>query len=282
MIAPMRDLQQVDRELAELGRPPSDVRLLLGRVLGEDRSLARLEQLLGELETAAPLAAPEPPRRHSSWPPRPSVGPRRIAEVKPPVSQSPPAPRPVPHDTIVDGPSSPIGLPDAEEHGLEAEAAALISDLHPPQEAAGASADEAAASEPARAPGEGLAFSALFDFSEPPPPRVSSAPAPAPEAPSADGPRSEEQETGERPASMRALLDQDLDPNDFPAVPAPRQAEPEPAPRQSEPEPAPAPAPARAQSQPVEVEDEFELLVDDEIIELVEDELEIVDEDGEP
>jgi len=60
MIASMRDLEAVDQQLRALGEPPADRSGLLARVLGEDRSLARLEQLLEQLGAGAPRSAAPP------------------------------------------------------------------------------------------------------------------------------------------------------------------------------------------------------------------------------
>src|SRR5262245_30261093 len=54
----MRDLSDVDRQLQQLGAVPGPVNQLLDQVLGSDRSLARLDQLLAELGQAAGAPAP--------------------------------------------------------------------------------------------------------------------------------------------------------------------------------------------------------------------------------
>ena len=106
------------------------------------------------------------------------------------------------------------------------------------------------------------AFAALFDLSEPPPPRISyaspadargdTAVSPPPQ------PTKAEDDPASRKARMEALLDQDFDPNDFPSQPPrPRSRPPQPIVPQQ------AAVPAEGAQ---EVEEDFELLVDDEEI----------------
>ncbi|MFI5308548.1 MAG: hypothetical protein ACHQ53_14410 [Polyangiales bacterium] len=66
----MRDLADIDRTLGELGQPTDDVKGLLERALGANRSLDRLDAMLGEL--APGMAPPTPARpvvsgRHARW-----------------------------------------------------------------------------------------------------------------------------------------------------------------------------------------------------------------------
>ena len=290
----MRDLDAVDRQLAELAEGSSpNIRALLGRLLGNDRSLERLNELLDGLGAAPvpssarppaplrdPLGAPaqrsgtlrgvtapqfapdgpapalrggagsdapstraNPPGVRGSLPPRivsplaPVQGDRlKTATPWPPVQASPQnSAQPRARDTLVDAAVPPPALapllavvPEAtpakiDEVELDAATAALFGVTFPPA---------------AKVPSVPI-----------PPPAaevIASAPAPIPTPfalpePGPDPAR-------ESRANMRALLDKEIDPNDFPSSHPPRA--------RSIPPPLPKP-PAGAQ-------DSFEMLIDDE------------------
>jgi hypothetical protein len=79
MIASMRDLRDADRALEALGPAPGDTGALLEAALGGDRSLGRLDALLGEIErgngaVGAPRVRPGiPAKRRSSRAPAPAL-----------------------------------------------------------------------------------------------------------------------------------------------------------------------------------------------------------------
>jgi nicotinate-nucleotide--dimethylbenzimidazole phosphoribosyltransferase len=307
----MRDLVAIDRQLAELGPElgTKQVAALLERLLGSDRSLERLNELLDGMGGTTPLPsarpsplrdplgvpgsrassrpaalregaqpsirAPNPPGVRGSLPPRivsplaPVQGDSlKTATPWPPVASSIRSAR----DTLVDAAVPAPALVKVDEQELDAETAALFGitappAAMPPEAAAPASA---AAAEPA---GASAAVSSL-----PPPVAVTPAPAaepadrgfsrtgrntlqwaagvdsPAPaEAPAAARPATEPP-ASEPPAtrqSIRALLDQELDPREFPSSHPPRARS------------MPPPVPAQPSAAPGEGPDSFEMLIDD-------------------
>ena len=84
----MEGLDQIDRQLEARGHSAPDTRALLEQVLGQDRSLARLDELLAGLGAAPPsapasrAASSRPPRRKSGWPaPAPTPAPARATPL---------------------------------------------------------------------------------------------------------------------------------------------------------------------------------------------------------
>lgn len=304
----MERLEEIDRQLEALGKPMAQLSAAIERVLGQDRSLARIDEILsglGEVPpgmlkprvtsslpprrgstrpgsarstlvsmTPAPEAAPAPAPA-SSWPPRAgrSSLPPRIVTPIPSLSSpvpsvaapSPWPPRPAPEpaseavseaapesapevaalprmpritDTLVDTPLAPLPPVAPSEEDLDAETAALLGGNSMPSAVplpfgpsveTGLSAGETGPSgeTPTRVG---------------PPPGEIEAAAEALQA---------AQEARERRDNVRALLDQEIDPSDFPSQ-----------------------RPPKAEDDGVEM-----LLEDDEILEIEDDEL-LEDEDA--
>ena len=326
----MRDLVAVDRQLAELGPEleAKQVAALLERLLGDDRSLERLNELLDAMGGATPLPSPRPAPlrdplgapglRSSTRPPAPlpsisdaapalrggassdaapalrggaslrapnppgvrgSLPPRIVSPLAPVQGDSLKTATPWPpvtstvrsaRDTLVDAPVPPPALAKVDEPEFDAETAALFGITAPPAAIPEAAAPaSAAAAEPA---GASAAVSSL-------PPPVAATPAPAAEpadrsssrvgrntlqwaavvdspaasteaAPAASpgAPASEPPATRQ---SIRALLDQELDPREFPSSHPPRARS------------MPPPVPAQPSAAPPQGPDSFEMLIDD-------------------
>ncbi len=267
----VRDLVATDRQLEELGQEPSDVAALLGRCLGDDRSLQRLDGLLEQLGQGGPGRS-EPPRAsvRAGIPARKSRRPRS----RPPATRSSPSGKgKSARDTLVGVPPQPALQPP--EAAPEAQAAELAprrpsqpfelqtgdtGEPEPTPEEAGEpelswSEQEAAAEEPTEVAASGNAPSEQGGESW--------------QGADARGGAELEEVTGrsswvppaaepERdPGRAESLLDQDLDPADFP------------------PDEAGADEPTRVEPEVLEIEDadedDFELLIDDEEILEIED-----------
>jgi hypothetical protein len=291
MIASMRDLDAVDQQLRALGEPPAGRASLLARVLGEDRSLARLEQLLEQLGASAPRSAPPPAAADV-------LAAAHVAAAGGTAGQ-----------VAGDPQSSDVDLDDRQtdpddrrtEDMLAAEAAAMMVALsrdtlpdRSPQLDGLASGDEppAAGDEDEEGPemsleaapsgvpsaeqdapvpvvtadGERGGFAAMFDFTQPPPARDAEAtdvtPSPWAVAPELDAAASS---GGAAPESAReARADEE---------PTGRRTMP--------PDPAAEPATAAAADDDSDAEEaDFELLVEDEeIMEIDDEELQIVDDE---
>jgi hypothetical protein len=282
MIATMLDLAEIDRELEQLGKPPSDWAALIERVLGPDRSPERIDALLATLGVGAPMViepayvSPAPARRPSSHPPR-ALG--RHARWTPRSSSLSPSvlrPGASVRDTLVGQPAAPgpSSEPPPEPQASEASrdtSPDAVSD-RAAQEAATVEPFPLALSQRASVPDVAESDTPETSYSENDDDDVtepavvahftsSGSPVgwgePAPTAP----PRSSEiaaETEAERRVKMEALLDQDLDPRDFPSTP-------------------PRSFPAIA-AKPAKEEDEFELLVEEEeILEL--DDVDLVEDD---
>jgi hypothetical protein len=277
------ELDDIDRQLEALDRSKVDVSALLDRVLGKDRSLAKLDEMLAALGEVPPgmlrprVPSAFPPRRSplpprivsgapfsplgqvaasSPWPPRPApaaITPEQATapagpEAWPsplhaaPAAQPVPAARPSPFpdaeaatdampviasipplprikDTLVDTPLAPLPPIMSSDDDLDAETAALLGDP----------------SMPSAVP---LPFgpSVETSVSVAPAPTQADTPADTPadteastDVPTRVGPRPEEIEAAAqvdqeraRRDSVRALLDQEIDPNDFPSERPPK------------------------------------------------------------
>jgi hypothetical protein len=265
------ELDDVDRQLEAFGTPKSDVSALLDRVLGEDRSLAKLDEMLAALgevppgmlrprmpSSPLPRRSPLPPRIVSgmpfsplgqvaapqAWPPRPAPtaatpeqataaaapeawpAPLHAAPAALPVPAARPSPFPdaeaatdampvigsIPalprvKDTLVDTPLAPLPPIMASDDDLDAETAALLGDSRMPSAVP-------------------LPFGPSVETSA----SVASVQAEAPtDVPTRVGPKPEEIEAAAhadeeraRRDSVRALLDQEIDPNDFPSERPPK------------------------------------------------------------
>ena len=302
----MDGIEDIDRQLDALGsvaRPleAAELSLAIERVLGSDRSLAKLDELLVGLGApiqrmpsaplprrsglpprfvtpAASLASPVPVvASPSAWPPRatplPPPEPLPVLAPLPPLAplpslmpaldlgpvftarQSSPPPRIM--DTLEDTPLSPLPPITTGDSDLDAETAALLGDV------------DVRPSMPSAVPlpfGPSVetSLSALEEVPTrvgPPPEEIEA------EAAAADA-AADEQQARERRDNVRALLDQEIDPNDFPSERPPR--------RSNRP---PAPAPLAADDaapdeQAPNDEDGVEMLLDDdEILEIEDDEL---------
>jgi hypothetical protein len=349
----MRDLAAVDRQLAELASelPAPDVRALLGRILGNDRSLARLNELLEGLGvTAGTGSSPRPPaallrdplggpgqRPSQRAPARPATN-NGAAEAQPvPRSDPPPAMRPnpvhppgvrgslpprivsplapvqgdslktatpwppvaagtaparSPRDTLVDAavppPVLPQPLPQVDEVELDAATRALFGITELP--VAGSMAPDAAATAvPADAPipAEEDAFRSdkrrkTLTFGSgvtplPPPSELVTNAIPPANMPSPAAVAEARAEAREARQSIRALLDKEIDPRDFPSSHPPRARSMPPPLSKQQPPAAVAPVVVPAGVAP----DAFEMLIDDEaeddIIEIDDVELEEIE-----
>lgn len=257
------ELDDIDRQLEAFDTSKVDVSALLERVLGEDRSLAKLDEMLAALGEVPPgMLRPRvpswfPPRRSplpprivsgapfsplgqvaapSAWPPLPaltSMTPQQAAtpaapEAWPsplPASHASPSPRPSPFpdaeaatdampviasipplprikDTLVDTPLAPLPPIMTSDDDLDAETAALLGDPRMPSAVPlpfGPSVETSAS-----------VASAPTDGSTDVPTRVGPKPAEIEAAAHADEERA-------RRDNVRALLDQEIDPNDFPS-----------------------------------------------------------------
>ena len=224
MIAKMLDLAEIDRQLEQLGKTPEDCAPLLDHALGANRSLERIDALLATLAQSVLLQSPAPKRRPSSHPPR-AMG-RHARWTPPPGGVAPRAKSGSARDTLVGPPTS---HPPAPTDSLPAPL--------PRDEAELVLSDAGYEGEPE------LSFADAVEGSEL---EAETRVAPADDA-----------ETGRRP-SMEALLDQHLDPDDFPKTPPP---------------------PAASEDEATAAdEDDFELLIEDEEILEVEDD-DVVDDD---
>ena len=248
----MADFADIDQQLAALGAAPEkDASALLERVLGTDRSRARLDELLAELSQAwTPAPVPPPPRRRpSSHPPR-ALGRHhvRFDEMSAARTGTRPAGK---RSTLIGLPSSAPPEPSgrvpasfgAHAGGIGAERAGTDAarfapeadtDLHSlaPQPESWSFPDTNPGAELARAPAAtpssaGDADSDRHPSIRPPsaagfgaPPSVAAAAAPDPEQTALD----ERERKRESQRVMRALLEQDLDPKDFADPPVPAEA----------------------------------------------------------
>jgi hypothetical protein len=285
MIATMLDLAEIDRQLEQLGKPPDDLAALVERVLGPDRSPERIEALLATLGVGATMAseptyvepAPAPARRPSSHPPRALGRHARWTPRSSTMSMNALRPGASVRDTLVGQPSAAPPAPSGQRPA-EPQASALARDTSrdtSPDTWADRAAQQAEIVEPFPLAVSQRAEVAESDAPEPDydenddvtEPAVvahftsSGSPvgwgAPMPSA----APRSSEsaaEAEAERRVHMEALLDQDLEPRDFPSTP---------------------PKPNRASTaMPATEEDEFELLVEEEeILEL--DDVDLVEDD---
>jgi hypothetical protein len=258
----MVDLAEIDRQLAALGKVPQDLAALIARELGDGASPERRDAWLSEQGAGSfqPLQA-SAPERHSSRPSpiretwdRPiTAPPPNQPEADAPRSLDPGSMHAVPPPAFTEPPDE----NDEPELSFSEQAAA--------EEAGGyyrdvIESDPPHSSQPAPRrswswPGSGR------DSSRPPRPSwppegVRKSSAAEHEAATALTPMAELPPAATERAELDALLDQDLDPNDFPRT-----------------EPPPAEQAAAAES-----EDDFEMLIeDDEIIELDDNELEDVE-----
>jgi hypothetical protein len=257
----MVDFAEIDRQLAALGKVPQDLAALIARELGEHAARERRDELLAELsagtfvpEQRAPVPLPSRPA-----PARDSALERAVI--------APPAP--VPNmDTAPELQAAAPALTDAPEEGDEPE---LSFSQQTASEEPGGYFRDAVESEPVRGsslPSARRSWSwpgSSRESSRPPrpswPPTGVSKSSPAEhEAPTALTPMAELPPVAAERAELDALLEQDLDPSDFPRT-----------------EPPPSTLAAEQAAAP-ESEDDFEMLIeDDEIIELDDNELEDVD-----
>jgi hypothetical protein len=277
MIATMLDLAEIDRELEQLGKPPDDWAALVARVLGPDRSPERIDALLATLGVGAAVVSepayvePAPARRPSSHPPR-ALG-RHARWTPRSGALAPSALRPgsSARATLIGQPSAPPSAPSGERPA-EVEGSELSRDTSP-DVWSDRSAQQAAIVEPyplavservavAESDAPELGYDENDDVTEPAVVAhftMSGSPVAQPVRPiDARATGTDPETAAQRRVKIEALLDQDLDPRDFPSTP----------PRSS---PASAAVPATA-------EDEFELMVDEEeILEL--DDVDLVEED---
>ncbi len=287
MIASMRDLDAVDQQLRALGEPPADRAGLLARVLGEDRSLARLEQLLEQLGAAARRSAPPPAAAdvlaaaHAAAAGGTAglvAGDLQSSEVDLDDRQTDPDDRRtedmlaaeaaammavLSRDTLpdrppqLDGPPSPDeGRPDSEEDDGGAEMSLEAAPSHAPPE------EEEAAPPPPGATEERGGFAAMFDFTQPPPARDT-----------------DETDVSLSPWAVTPELDAAASSGGTAPVSAREApADEEPTGRRTMP---PDPATAAAVDDDSDAEEaDFELLVEDEeIMEIDDEELQIVDDE---
>jgi len=278
----VRDLADIDRTLGELGQASSDVKGLLQRALGAERTLARLDALLGDLapgEQPGPPSEPPPKRfgRHARWAkpaakvdararkpePERKPEPARVPEPAraqeptpehesvPPAALAPqPGRKPGQRSTLVGIPSN-LPLPMRSEQQQpalapdEPELSMSSEDTDPELELApAAEPEENTETGSWQRPEQNLSAARVLGFDEP---RQSPAEDSDEVTRIAVAPDGENETT----RHMRSLLDQQLDPNDFPD-------------QSSE-------HPQAAGTQAEDSEDDFELLIeDDEILEIEE------------
>jgi hypothetical protein len=250
MIASMLDLADIDRQLEQLGQPQESA-LLLDSNLGTDRSLERLDAELRALAEGAESAQPAQARagapqassaasrglrRHSSWRPPPPASTAQIEQLSA-------------RDTLRGIPNPALPLASAPAAASSAEYAESEADTTERELPLSAARDEAEPRlslsgeyEDAKEPE--LSFTEAQERTELASETASVASERAPSAP-----------PGEPRPSMKALLERDLDPHDFPKTPPP-------------------PAPDAAGAATPATEDDFELLIeDDEILEIEDDDV---------
>jgi hypothetical protein len=284
MIAAMLDLAEIDRELELLGPPPQDWTALVERTLGPDRSPERIDALLATLGVAPePLPVePAPPRRPSSHPPR-ALG--RHARWTPRLSSVPksdPRPAPSSRSTLIGQPSLPPATTSSAP--TEAQPSDVSRDTTrdtSPDMWGDRTAPQAVLAEPfplaeqtlsqrasvAESDAPELGYGEDEDVTEPAVVAhfTTSGTPVATAVPAVDAHSTETgpETAAERRVHIEALLDQDLDPRDFPSVP---------------PTSSPASAPVHATDRATN-EDEFELLVEEEeILEL--DDVDLVEDES--
>jgi hypothetical protein len=281
----VRDFADTDRQLEQLGKLPSDVANLLTRALGPDRSLAQLDAVLAEMAEGAPQAASPvragiPARRSRRSSSRVPAAAGRRSEPAPTDGSKPKGS--ATRSTLIGLPSSmPPQTPVTNSPELEAETAALLGAPDPQVLAQDLGEPEVLLrSEAAQAEPE-LSFTEPLDEEDERAPQGSvdsdtgpwqlpteSAPSVEPlvnaaafadpteraseneavTALSRSAPPPSPSELGRERARTEALLDQDLDPADFPARPT-----------------SPDGVDADEELEAAD-EDDFELLIDDEEI----------------